>query len=399
MASRRISTDLGLRNLKPRAKEYEVSLGNKLYYAIQPSNRRSFSIRYRFPKQGGRTRQLGLEPGISLSAARIEAADAAYKLERGIDPADEKRKARQAQRLAVQDTVAAVIQEYLRREAGQLRTGDWRRRRLEALVVPVLGDRPIGEVRRTEIVRLFDQIEDAHGKATSDNVLATLRRVFHWHASRSDDFHSPIIRGMARMKAKDRVRTRILSDQELHAIVTTAEADGGPFALMVLFLLYSTARRNEANGLRWSEINGAVWTLPASRNKTKVPLVRPLGIAARDILAKLPHIPGCDLAFTVDGVHPLGGTSRRKKAFDSKCGVTNWRLHDLRRTSRSLMSRAGVLTDHAERCLGHALGGVRAVYDQHSYLEQMDHAYAALAGLIDRIAHPAANVVPIAKVQ
>lgn len=32
-----------------------------------------------------------------------------------------------------------------------------------------------------------------------------------------------------------------------------------------------------------------------------------------------------------------------------------WVLHDLRRTARLLMSRAGVLSDHAKRVLGHAL--------------------------------------------
>jgi integrase len=392
MSGRRITTDLGLRNLKPRDKEYEVSLGNKLYYSVQPSNRRSFSIRFRFPKKGGRTRQLGLEPGISLAAARIEAADACYQLERGVDPADAKRRERQAQQLAAQDTVAAVIQEYLKREATGLRTGERRRRMLENLVVPELGGRPINEVRRSEVVRLFDRIEEHHGKSTADNTLTVLRRVMNWHATRTDDFRTPIIRGMARLKAKDRVRTRILSDGELRAVITTAEADGSPFALLVLFLLYTAARRNEAVGLRWSEVNGSVWTLPAVRSKTKAALVRPLGAAARDVLAKLPRF-GCDFAFTVDGIHPLGGISRRKEKFDSQCGVNGWTLHDLRRTARSLMSRAGVNADHAERCLGHVIGGVRGTYDRHDFASEMLHAYAALAGLIDHIAHPPADNV------
>jgi hypothetical protein len=61
------------------------------------------------------------------------------------------------------------------------------------------------------------------------------------------------------------------------------------------------------------------------------------------------------------------------------------------------MSRAGVASDHAERCLGHVIGGVRGVYDRHEYLEEKRLAFEALASLVDRIVNPSAqtNVVPL----
>jgi integrase len=71
----------------------------------------------------------------------------------------------------------------------------------------------------------------------------------------------------------------------------------------------------------------------------------------------------------------------------------SWTLHDLRRTARSLMSRAGVNPDIAERCLGHVIGGVRGVYDRHKFVEEMRHAFEALATQIERIVHPVENVV------
>lgn len=60
-------------------------------------------------------------------------------------------------------------------------------------------------------------------------------------------------------------------------------------------------------------------------------------------------------------------------------GVKGWRLHDLRRTARSLMSRAEVNADVAERCLGHVIPGVRGVYDKHHYIPQMRAAFEDLA--------------------
>ena len=85
-----------------------------------------------------------------------------------------------------------------------------------------------------------------------------------------------------------------------------------------------------------------------------------------------------------------------KHAFDQLSGVSGWRLHDLRRTARTLMSRAGVPTDIAKRCLGHVIGGVRGVYDRHQYVEEMRHAFEALvAAQIERIVNPPGDNVVV----
>ena len=59
------------------------------------------------------------------------------------------------------------------------------------------------------------------------------------------------------------------------------------------------------------------------------------------------------------------------------------------------MSRAGVNADVAERCLGHVIGGVRGIYDRHEYFEEKKRAFELLAGQIERIVNPQANVVPM----
>ena len=59
------------------------------------------------------------------------------------------------------------------------------------------------------------------------------------------------------------------------------------------------------------------------------------------------------------------------------------------------MSRAGVNSDHAERCLGHVIGGVRGVYDQHKYHREMETALEALASLVDRIINRTDSVVEL----
>jgi integrase len=73
-----------------------------------------------------------------------------------------------------------------------------------------------------------------------------------------------------------------------------------------------------------------------------------------------------------------------------------WRLHDLRRTARTLMTRAKVPAEHAERCMGHVVAGVEGVYNRYAYLDEKRAAFEALAGLVNLILHPADNVVPFA---
>ena len=66
----------------------------------------------------------------------------------------------------------------------------------------------------------------------------------------------------------------------------------------------------------------------------------------------------------------------------------NWALHDLRRTAKTLMVRAGVRPDISERVLGHVIAGVEGTYDRHSYAEEKRDALEKLAAMIERILNP-----------
>lgn len=161
--------------------------------------------------------------------------------------------------LANPETLRAICEEWIEREAGALRTGDDRKATLERLVYPALGDRPVNDLRRSDIVRLLDKIEDESGPVMADKTLAFIRRVFNWHASRSDDFRSPVVQGMARTKPGERARARVLSDDELRVVWKAAEGQGA-FGRLVRFLLLTGARRTEAAAMPWAELDCADWT-------------------------------------------------------------------------------------------------------------------------------------------
>ena len=360
---RRLLTDRFCVTAKPRQGEpqtdyFDAGCGG---LALRVSERRkSWTFHYTL---GTRKRlTLGTYPLLSLAGARTRADEVRAAVAEGSDP-----------RLIVTDTLQATCDEYMRREGVKLRSADWRRGVLDRHIYPTLGARPIAEIRRSEIVRLLDRIETESGPVMADKTLGILRKVMNWRAARADDFRPPIVRGMARSRTSETARDRVLSDDELRKVWRAAE-DLGVFGSFIRFLLLTAARRGEAAGMTWEELHGSSWTLPAARNKTGVDLVRPLSAAARQLIVG-------------NSPRPFGVTdfTRFKAKLDAASGVRDWRIHDLRRTARSLMSRAGVLSDHAEAALGHVIGGVRGVYDRHKYLDEKRAAFEKLAAMIKGI--------------
>jgi integrase len=349
---------------------------------VTAAGHKSFVIQYRAK---GRSRRMAINGVLGLEAARKRARALLGEVAHDRDPLGERR----ADIARERDTFQAIAESYFVREGKKLRTVEKRRRTLARLVYPAIGSRPIADIRRSDIVRLLDDIEDENGPVMADQTLAFVRKVMNWHASRSDEFRSPIVRGMARTSGKERARARILTDDELRAVWKAAEAP--PFGALVKFLLLTAARKAEASDMTWDELKDGVWLLPAARNKVKQSLARPLSSAAQSLVASLPKIGR--YIFTYDGVKPLGGFAKPKVRLDAACGVKGWTLHDLRRTARSLLSRAGIASDVAEMCLGHVLTGVRGTYDRHEYHAEKKQAFEALAAQIARIVDPHDNVV------
>jgi integrase len=384
-------TAVSVQNVKPGNTRREIPDGGcaGLYLIVQPlpSGRKSWAVRYR---HGGKPVKFTLKDVNTLADARKAATAVLAEVSAKRDPREARQTEQEKAELAKADTVRSVCEAWLDREGKKLRTVGQRRSVFSRWIYPAFGGRPIGDVKRSEIIKLLDKVEDKSGPRAADTTLAALSRVFNWYAPRSDDFKSPIVRGMARSKpAAERARSRVLSDSEIRSVWNAAD---GVFGAGIKLLLLTAARRSEVFQMRRQEVEGADWELPAARNKVKQPLLRPLSKAALDILDELPIIDGCDAYFTSKR-RPFNDFARAKKELDAASGVTGWHIHDVRRTARSLMSRAGVNPDHAERVLGHLIAGVRGVYDRHAFYGEKKFALEALASLVERIVSPPADNV------
>jgi integrase len=227
-----------------------------------------------------------------------------------------------------------------------------------------------------------------------------VRKAFNWQATRDDDFKSPIVKGMARTKPKERARTRVLDDDEIRTLWRALDqwpADHGYPQLMRTMLL-TGLRIDAASRGHAKEIRGDTWILPKDRTKQLgsdflLPLSAPLKAM---IAGKSSYL------FSTDGGKTsISGFSKFKRQLDAKIKglrrghpMKHWTNHDLRRTARTLLSSLST-PDIAERCLAHVIPGVRGVYDLHDYECEKRDAFAALANRVLGIVDPEANVVAL----
>jgi integrase len=396
MTLRRL-TDFAVHNAKPKDKGYEISDGRSgLRLAVHPSGAKSWVVRYRHPVTRV-SRKLTLLPPekLTLAQARKLAGDAMFSVSQGVDPIEAKRAEKQDAVAATEGTLASVAARYLDIEARKLRSHKHYESVLARHVLPKLGQRQVGELRRSEIVSVLDTVEQTAGPRAADAALAVLRACLRWHEMRSDTFRSPVVPGMQRVKASQGTRDRILDDDELRAVwKATFDERLGPYGACVRLLLLTGARRSEVAGLRRSEIvsvreDGSdivVWRLPAIRSKSKSEIVRPLSKAALDIVDSTPVISDSDYVFTLNGINAMSlNYVQKKQLIDEIAGVQGWVVHDLRRTYRSLLSRCRVAFEVAERLLGHSRPLLDKVYDRHAHMAAMLEGTNKVAAEVERI--------------
>jgi integrase len=293
------------------------------------------------------------------------------------------------------------VERYCRKEAA-LKSADQYASTFRRLVAPDIGDLPVfgeGRLRRSHVVDMLDEIEDENGPVMADRTLAYLRKAFNWFQARDEDFTNPIVKGLRQVGTNS--RDRILTDDQLRDLWTALDiVENVPacYPPFVKSLLLTTTRRTEAAQMHSRELDGDDWTIPADRYKTDIDHVIPLSAAARELIGEKPEGANGNSWFiftTTQGAKGFSGFSKAKRELDKAIAkvrgdagrepMPHWVLHDLRRTGRSLMSRAGVPADHAERCLGHVIGGVRGVYDRYAYLDEKREAFKKLADLVGQI--------------
>ncbi|MER9588541.1 integrase family protein [Mesorhizobium australicum] len=386
---RKTLSDAGVADLKGKAARYtfpDPELRGH-YVRVMPSGAKSFVAVSRDPNGKQVWATIGASDMMGIDKAREDAREAIKRIRAGLPPIEQK---------AAADTFRVVAENYLKRHvaAKGLLSEKEIKRCLDVYVFPKWETREFIGIRRGDVAKLLDEIEDGNGARQADMVLAIIRGICNWYAARNEDYVSPIVRGMRR--AAPVKRERVLTDDEIRAIWQQAGM-AGTFGDFLRFALATAQRREKVMTLRWDDVSDGVWRIPSddrekgTGGELKLPDLALDVIKARSKVGENPHV---FTGRTKDGY--FNGMSRSKVAFDEKVVIDHWTIHDLRRTARSLMARAGVASDTAERVMGHAIDGVEGVYNRHRYQDEKASALASLNVLLKTILNPSAkNVVPM----
>src|SRR5215831_9729172 len=385
-------SDKGVAKLKQRRKRYakpDPELRGH-WIRIQPSGSKSFWTVARDPKQKQVWTYVGPCDAMTIEEARAKARGMLTRVRAGL-PAIE----------AKGETFDTVIADWRKRyvESKKLRTGDKMLSLINRHISTELRARVFTEIHREDVTALLDKVQDENGAPVADKVLTVIGSIMSWYATRHRSYVPPLVKGMRRTDPKKKERDRILSDDELRLVWNLA-GQQRTYGALIRMLLLSAQRLDKVLTMKWEDVDADdVWTIPtAPREKENIGKVR-LPPGARAILDALPRFDSNPYFFAGRGQRHMSASGLFKAKFDAKLpsDMPDWRLHDLRRTARSLMSRAKVSSKDAERVMGHSLPGVEGTYDRYAYFDEKSEALQRLADLIDGIVHPRENIVPMTK--
>ena len=277
--------------------------GHGLWLRFTPAGRRWWFLRYRFR---GRDRELGLGSvdEVGLKEARQNAARARRQIREGLDPIEERRKAR-AQSSA--PTFAECAKRFL--TANQVAWRNTKHRAqwsstLEAYAYPVLGEQPVNAVGVADVLRVLEAVWTAKPE-TASRLRGRIERVLDWARARGFRHGENPARWRGHLDKLLPKRSQVravrhhaaLPWREVPAFMTALRAREGIAARVLEFAVLTAARSGEVRLMGWDEVDGEVWAVPAERMKAKREHRVPLSPRALEILNELPHLDGAELAF------------------------------------------------------------------------------------------------------
>lgn len=379
--------------------------GGGLYLWVTPDGAKRWRYRYAIrginrkgePALIEKLVSLGTYPQVPLAEARTKAAEA----RRQADPGAERKAKAQADSTAKSNTFEAVARQWLGRQS------QWTKKyshdtlaRLERYAFPLIGKRPIGSLEATDVLAVLDKAQAAGAVSTAYRLVPIFGRIFRYAKTRGLCEHIP----SSDFRPKDelarpgrRSQPAVKQDELSNLVKAINTLEPRPrLALQLAMLLFT--RANEMLKGEWTEIEGDVWRIPASRMKNRLPFLVPLAPQAQAILAELKEL-SCGSRWVFPGKtfeKPL--TSKALLNAFERIGYAGIQTtHGLRRIASTALNEAAdgdgrplFSADAIERQLSHVKGAdnneIRHAYNEAEYLPMRRKMMAWWADRLDELA-------------
>lgn len=374
-------SDTSIRAAKPKDKPYKMADAGGLFLLVNPTGSKLWRLKYRID---GREKLLaiGAYPAVALAAARAKRDEAKTLLASGTDPSQVQKESRKAEEDARNNTFRLVADEYLAklrsegRAASTMGKLEW----LLSFVPGDLGDMPLRSISAPMILEALRRVEARGRYETANRMRSTIGAVFRYAVAtgRADADPTGALKG-ALVTPKVQHRAAILDPKKFGALLRAIDGyDGQPATKAALQLMpLLIPRPGELRLAEWSEfdLDGAVWTIPASRTKMRREHRVPLPKRAVEILVGLKSIYGFGtLAFpSVRSVRRAISENTMNAAL-RRMGYSTDEMspHGFRATASTLLNESGLWNpDAIERQLAHVEGNeVRRAYARGEHWEE-----------------------------
>ena len=399
-------TDRKARTAKPG----KYGDGHGLRLIVRDDGTRSWVFRFML---NGRSREMGLGPlhTISLARARELATNYRGQLLEGIDPIDERRRVRAT--TFDRKTFRYCAEKYIdvmKKGWGNAKHEKQWSSTLKTYAYPVLGDLPVDTIGTAEVLRVLEPIW--HEKTVTANRLRNrIESILDWakvKEYRKGD-NPARWRGhlVGALPKPDEIVTvkhlPALPFAEIPAFMMALRKEGATSARALEFAILTAARSGEVRGMKWNELDGLTWIVPAERMKGKKNKKRehrvPLPERALAILKEMKKHGETGLVFKspIKAGKPLNETTlldvlRRM----SRSDLT---VHGFRSTFRDWVSeRTAFPGDVAEAALAHTIRNkVQGAYQRGDLFEKRGKLMDAWADYCESPPEIEADVVPIRK--
>lgn len=386
-------TDTAARTAKPREKLYRMADAAGLCLEVTPGGSKLWRYRYRF---GGKAKMIGLGtyPTVTLAKARERREDARRLLADGIDPTAHKQAEKTAQ-AALAHTFEELAREWYAYNSPRWATSTAAKalQYMEADILPVIGQRPVQEVTRPELVALVRKVEKRGALNVAGKIRQWLSQIFRYGLAKGSVESNPatdldVVAAIV-PRTKNHPHVPLSEIPILLGKLDAAKCDVMT-RIAVRLLLLTGVRPGELRHAPWSEIDleSATWTIPAARMKARRPHVVPLPHQAVASLLELKEITGS---------YPFAFPGRNNRERPQSENTVNKALHQIgyegRQTghgfrhllSTELNSR-GYNRDWIERQLAHGdQDEIRDTYNHAHYLDQRRQMMQAWADSIDAL--------------
>ncbi len=362
-----------------------------------PEGAKAFFLNYRaFGVE--RRLTIGDFPAWSALAARYEAKDLRKRVDRGEDPARERREAREAP--TVKDLAERYKAEHLPRKAPSSRKADWAM--IEQWILPVLGERRVADVHYGDMAALHQRITASGRPVRANRVLAVASKMFALSLKPMAGENEPWrdaaqgnpCRGIERNPEQG--RERFFSTAEIAALTDALAEHESPAADCLRLLMLTGCRPGEAMRATWAEFaEPGFWVKPSAHTKQRKVHRVPLSPGATELVAKLRRQRADDSELVFPG-RIKSQLCRCWETVAARAGLKGERVYDLRHSFASIGAAGGLSLQIIGKLLGHTVARTTEKY-AHLADDPLREAAARIGGVIAGAGKDAGNVVPISK--